>query len=46
MKTIVDLADEPVRALSHLSEQTQLSCAELVRRAVAEFLDQHQAQTV
>jgi len=39
MRTIVDLPDEHVDALQQLGARTQLSRAELVRRAVAEYLD-------
>jgi len=39
MRTIVDLPDEQVDALHQLGIQHNLSRAELVRRAVAEYLD-------
>jgi len=42
MRTIVDLPDEQVDALHQLGIRSNLSRAELVRRAVAEYLDKHQ----
>jgi len=39
MRTIVDLPDEQVDALQQLGVRSNLSRAELVRRAVAEYLD-------
>jgi len=42
MRTIVDLPDEQVAALHTLGTLGQCSRAELVRRAVAEYLDRHQ----
>jgi len=42
MRTIVDLPDEHVAALHQLGMRTRLSRAELVRRALAEYLDKHQ----
>ncbi|MEX1197597.1 MAG: CopG family transcriptional regulator [Pseudohongiellaceae bacterium] len=43
MRTIVDLPEEQVEALKHMSEQSKLSRAALMRQAVAEFLLHHQA---
>jgi len=43
MRTIVDLPDEQVDALHQLGTRDNLSRAELVRRAVAEYLDKQQA---
>lgn len=37
MRTIIDLPEEQVECLKSLTEQTGLSRAELVRRAVAEY---------
>jgi len=42
MRTIVDLPDEQVNALQQLGVRSNLSRAELVRRAVAEYLDKRQ----
>jgi len=42
MRTIVDLPDEQVDALHQLGTRDGLSRAELVRRAVAEYLDKRQ----
>lgn len=44
MRTIVDLPEEQIEALKRLSSQSKLSRAELMRRAVAEFLRQHQTE--
>lgn len=41
MRTIVDLPEEQIEALKRLSEQSLLSRAELIRRAVAEYLQHH-----
>ncbi len=41
MRTIVDLPQDSVEALKALSDQTRLSRAELVRRAVADYLNRH-----
>ena len=38
MRTIIDLQDKQIAALKELSEQTQLSRAELIRRAVNDYL--------
>lgn len=45
MRTIVELPNEQVEALKRLSHDTQLSRAELMRRAVKEYLARHQPQT-
>ncbi|MEQ8515531.1 MAG: ribbon-helix-helix domain-containing protein [Chromatocurvus sp.] len=37
----MDLPDEQIEMLKQLSEQSRLSRAELVRRAVAEYLKRH-----
>ncbi len=42
MRTIVDLPDTQVEALKRLSDEAHLSRAELMRRAVAEYLSRHQ----
>jgi len=42
MRTIVDLPGEQVAALQQLGVRSNLSRAELVRRAVAEYLDKRQ----
>lgn len=44
MRTIVELPEQQIEALKAMSEQEGLSRAELVRRAVAEYLARHQAQ--
>jgi len=41
MRTIVDLPEEQIERLRRLSEHAQLSRAELVRRAVAEYLSRN-----
>jgi len=41
MRTIVDLPSEQIERLKALSERSRLSRAELVRRAVAEYLQSH-----
>ena len=43
MRTIVELPDEQIEALKQLSEQSKFSRAELVRRAVAEFISRRGA---
>ncbi|MDH5786596.1 MAG: ribbon-helix-helix domain-containing protein [Chromatiales bacterium] len=42
MRTIVELPDQQIEALKAMSEQQGLSRAELMRRAVAEYLAHHQ----
>lgn len=44
MRTIVDLPDEQIVALKQLSNDTHLSRAELMRRAVQEYLVRHRPQ--
>ena len=41
VRTIVDLPDEQIEALRQLSESAEVSRAELVRRAVAEYVQRH-----
>jgi metal-responsive CopG/Arc/MetJ family transcriptional regulator len=41
MRTIVDLAEEQLRALDGLCRQERISRAEAVRRAVAEYVRQY-----
>lgn len=41
MLTTIDLPDEQAGSLMTLAEQLQVPSAELVRRAVAEYLDRH-----
>lgn len=41
MRTIVDLPDDQITALKALAERNGLSRTELVRRAVAAYLEQH-----
>ena len=41
MRTIVDLPEEQIERLKALSEQSRVSRAELLRRAVAEYLQRH-----
>lgn len=42
MRTIVELPAEQIETLRELSARTELSRAELIRRAVAEYLARHQ----
>ena len=42
MRTIVDLPDEQIEALKRISDTEQVSRAELMRRAVAEYLVRQQ----
>lgn len=41
MRTMVDLPEEHIEVLKELSRQSRLSRAELVRRAIAEYLQHH-----
>lgn len=41
MRTIIDLKDHQIRELAVLCQQTRLSRAELIRRAVNEYLQHH-----
>jgi predicted transcriptional regulator len=41
MRTVIDLPDEQIEPLKALAEQMKLSRAELVRRAVADYLRRH-----
>ena len=41
MRTIIDLPDNQVKALRTICEQTRLSRAELIRRAVDDYLGRH-----
>ncbi|MGB5198298.1 MAG: CopG family transcriptional regulator [Sedimenticolaceae bacterium] len=45
MRTIVDLPDEQIELLKRLSDDMQVSRAELMRRAVREYLTRHAPQT-
>ena len=42
MRTIVDLPDEQIEALKRIAEHSKLSRAELIRRAVSQYLARHQ----
>jgi metal-responsive CopG/Arc/MetJ family transcriptional regulator len=42
MRTIVDLPEKQIEALKQLSESAHASRAELVRRAIDEYLTRHQ----
>jgi predicted transcriptional regulator len=44
MRTIVELPDDQIEALKRLSNDTHLSRAELMRRAVKEYLARHRPQ--
>ena len=44
MRTIVELPDEQIEALKRLSDDMLLSRAELIRRAVKEYLARHRPQ--
>ena len=41
MRTIVELPDEQIEALKRLSDDMHISRAELMRRAVREYLKRH-----
>lgn len=41
MRTIIDLKDEQIKELAIICQQTKLSRAEVIRRAVAEYLLQN-----
>ena len=41
MRTIIDLPDDQIKALATICEQTRFSRAELIRRAVDEYLLRH-----
>lgn len=41
MRTVIDLPDEQVEPLKALADRMQVSRAELVRRAVADYLCRH-----
>ena len=43
MRTIVDLPEKQIQALARLGKRAKLSRAELLRRAVAEYLSRHQS---
>jgi len=45
MRTVIDLPDEQIGPLKTLAEQMRLSRAELVRRAVADYLRRHRPAT-
>ncbi|HBS25959.1 MAG TPA: CopG family transcriptional regulator [Gammaproteobacteria bacterium] len=45
MRTIIDLPDAQISRLAELVEQEKISRAELIRRAVSEYLQQHQVDT-
>ena len=45
MRTIIDLPDAQISRLAKLVEQEKISRAELIRRAVSEYLQQHQVDT-
>lgn len=42
MRTLVELPDEQIEPLEALAEQMELSRAELIRRAVADYLQRYQ----
>lgn len=43
MQTLVELPDEQIEPLEALAEQMQLSRAELIRRAVSDYLQRYQS---
>jgi metal-responsive CopG/Arc/MetJ family transcriptional regulator len=45
MRTIIELQEQQIEALKAISARKGLSRAELVRRAVAEYLQHHQADS-
>lgn len=44
MRTIVELPEEQILALAAIGERDKLSRAELLRRAVSEYVDRHGTQ--
>ncbi|RMF44014.1 MAG: CopG family transcriptional regulator [Deltaproteobacteria bacterium] len=44
MRTIVDLPEQQIERLREMGDRQGLSRAELVRRAVAEYLTRHQGE--
>jgi metal-responsive CopG/Arc/MetJ family transcriptional regulator len=44
MRTIVDLPEEQIKILAAIGKQTRLSRAEIVRRAVAEYIARHKPE--
>ncbi len=45
MRTIIELPDDQIDALKALAARDQVSRAELIRRAVAEYLSSHPLDT-
>ncbi len=45
MRTIIDLQDTQIEALKNIGKRVGLSRAELIRRAVNEYLQHHHAET-
>lgn len=45
MRTIIDLPDEQVEALRKIGERSSLSRAELIRRAVSDYLREHKVES-
>ena len=45
MRTIVEIPDEQIQALKSLGEHEKLSRAELIRRALGEYLARHKRDT-
>jgi len=44
MRTIVELPDEQVAALRSLSSREKVSRAEIIRRAVGQYIQSHQSE--
>jgi metal-responsive CopG/Arc/MetJ family transcriptional regulator len=46
MRTLVDIPDQELKLLNKLSEASDLSRAELIRRAIAAYLEPHKQSEV
>lgn len=45
MRTIVDIPDDQIRALDHAGKKEQVSRAEIIRRAVALYLEKEKSRS-
>ena len=45
MRTLVDIPDRQIAELAALSSASKISRAEIIRRAITSYLDQHRAGT-
>lgn len=43
MRTLVDIPESQIQAIQALTERSKLSRAEIIRRAIAAYLERHQA---